>query len=229
MLVVCLAWPAFSLGMYVFKFISPWLFSPFLLIYGYLYFGGALTGEARGIGDAFRQKQDFKRFLHNATVNPHDADAHVQLGLIYLQRRQDEKAREHFEKAFAIDPAEIDANYELGKLARRRGELQTALDYFAVVVEQNEKHALSEIWREIGATYLEAAMLDEARAALEKFVERRPVDSEGLYYLGRVLKTQGHLDRAREMFREAVTSARTAPPYRRRELRPWGKLAEKEL
>ena len=30
---------------------------------------------------------------------------------------------ENFEKAFAIDAEEIDANFELGKLARKRGDL----------------------------------------------------------------------------------------------------------
>ena len=228
-LVVALAWLSLSLGMYVFRFVSPWFFSPFLLFYAYMYFGGALAGAAGGVGGAFRQKQNFKRFLHNATVNPRDADAHVQLGLIYLKRRQEAKALEHLNRAIEIDPQEIDANYELGKLARDQGELQTALDHFGVVVEQNEKHALSEIWREIGATYLQAGMLAEAREALEKFVERRPVDSEGLYYLGKVLKAQGEDARAREMFKQAIESADTAPLYRRRELRSWGKLAEKSM
>ncbi|MEP6903279.1 MAG: tetratricopeptide repeat protein [Actinomycetota bacterium] len=228
-LVVCAAWLAFSLGMYVFKIVSPWLFSPFLLFYGYLYFGGALTGGVRGFGSAFRQKQNFKRFLHNATVNPKDADAHVQLGLIYLQRRQEAKALEHLNKAFEIDKDEIDANYELGKIARKQGEFQTALNYFSVVLEQNDKHALSEIWREVGATYMEAGMLAEAREALEKFVERRPVDSEGLYYLGKVLKAQGETEKARDAFEQAVESAKTSPDYRRRELKYWSKLAQKEI
>jgi hypothetical protein len=228
-LVVCAAWLAFSLGMYVFKVVSPWLFSPFLLFYAYMYFGGALTGEVRGVGNAFRQKQNFKRFLHNATVNPKDADAHVQLGLIYLQRRQEVKALEHLNKAFEIDANELDANYELGKIARKKGELQTALNHFSVVLEQNDKHSLSEIWREIGATYLEAGMLAEAHEALEKYVERRPVDSEGLYYLGKVFKAQGENEKAREMFEQAIESAKTSPDYRRRELKYWSKLAQKEL
>jgi len=73
-------------------------------------------------------------------------------------------------------------------LARSNGDLQNALDHFSIVLEQNDKHALSEIWREVGATYLAADMLDEARDALEKFVERRSADVEGLYYLGKVLK-----------------------------------------
>ena len=226
---VCIAWLAFSLGMYVFTYVSPWLFSPFLLFYAYMYFGGAITGEMRGAGGAFRQRQNFKRFLHNATVNPRDADAHVQLGLIYLQRRQEAKALEHFNKAVEIDKNEIDANYELGKIARTKGNLQQALEHFSIVVEQNDKHALSEIWREIGATYLAANMLTEARQALEKYIERRPVDAEGLYYLGKVLKSQGENDKAREVFEQAIESAKSSPDYRRREIKNWGKLAQKEI
>lgn len=226
---VCLSWLAFSAGMYVFRYVSPLLFSPFLLFYAYMYFGGYLRGEVSGVGNAFRQKQNFKRFLHNATVNPRDADAHVQLALIYLQRRQEAKALEHLNRAVEIDPNEPDANYELGKIARQKGDLQQALNHFSTVVEQNDKHALSEIWREIGATYLAANMLAEARAALEKYVERRSADAEGLYHLGKVLKAQGETESAREMFRQAIESAQTSPDYRRRELRYWSKLAEKEI
>ncbi|MDQ2746710.1 MAG: tetratricopeptide repeat protein [Acidobacteriota bacterium] len=218
-----------SAGMYVLRFISPWLFSPFLLIYGYLYFGGAVSGGAQGIGDAFRQKQNFKRFLHNATVNPKDADAHVQLGLIYLKRRQETKALEHFRQAAAIDKTEIDANYELGKIARSKGEYQTALDHFAIVIEQNDKYALSEIWREIGATYLDAQMFAEARSALEKFVERRATDAEGLYYLGKIYQGQNEPEKAREIFQQVIESARISPDFRRRQIRYWSKLAQKEI
>jgi tetratricopeptide (TPR) repeat protein len=229
-LVVSLAWLALSLGMYVFRFVSPWMLSPFLLFWVVIYFGGFLRGEARGFGNTFRQRQNFKRFLHNATVNPRDADAHVQLGMIYLERRQETRALEHLNKAIEIDPNEIDANYELGKLARRHGDLQKAIEHFSKVVEQNDKHALSEIWREIGATYLDAGMFAEAREALEKFVERRPVDAEGLYYFGKVLKSQGESERAREMFEQAVDSAKTSPEFRRRgDIRHWSKMAKREL
>lgn len=228
-LIVGVAWLALSLGMYVFKYVSPWLFSPFLLFYAYMYFGGAISGEMRGAGSAFRQRQNFKRFLHNATVNPRDADAHVQLGLIYSQRKQDAKALEHFQKAVEIDRNEIDANFQLGKIARAKGDLQQAINHFSVVLDQNDKYALSEIWREVGATYLEAGMHTEARTALEKFIERRPVDSEGLYYLGKIYKAENAPEKAREMFAQAVESAKTSPDFRRREVSHWSKLAQKEI
>jgi tetratricopeptide (TPR) repeat protein len=222
-------WLAMCLGYIVFPHISPWLFSPFLLIYAFMYLGGSIGSEVGGIGNAFRQRQNLKRFLHNATVNPRDADAHVQLGLIYKQRRQDALALEHFQKAHEIDADDVDANYELGKIARAGGELQKALDHFAVVVEQNDKHSVSEVWREIGATYLEAGMPPEARDALEKFVERRSLDPEGLYHLGMAFKTGGDADAAREKFTEAVEAAKIVPSYQRREAAHWRKLAQKEL
>jgi tetratricopeptide (TPR) repeat protein len=226
---IATSWIFYSLGGYVFQFISPWLFSPFLLFFAVIYLGGFLGSEVRGFGNAMRQKRDLKRFLNNATVNPNDADAHLQLGLIYQKRRQDEKALEHFTKAFEIDNEEIDANYELGKIARQSGDLQKAIEHFSVVVEQNEKYSLSEIWREIGATYLEADMLDEAQNALEKFEVKRPFDAEGLYYLGKLLKKKGETNEANEMFNRAIEAVKTAAYYRKGELRHWSKLAQKEL
>lgn len=226
---VALSWLGFTLGMYVFRFVSPLLFSPFILFYAYMYFGGRISGEARDVGNVFRQRQNFKRFLHNATVNPRDADAHVQLGLIYNQRRQSDKALEHFKKAFEIDKKEPDANYELGKIARRKGEYPEAIEYFSTVAEQNDKHSVSEVWREAGATYLEAQMPDEAIHALERFLERRPYDPEGLYYYGKALKAKGETEKAKESFIQAIESAKTSPDYRKHGLRHWIKMAEKEI
>lgn len=222
---VCLSWLSIGIGGRIFNYISPFLFSPFLIFYAFLYF----RGEAGTINGAFRQRQNFRRFLNNATINPNDAEAHVQLGLLYNQRRQTAEARTHFEKAIAIEPQEIEANYELGKLANQAGDLQTALRHFSIVVEQNDKHAASEIWREIGSTYLAAQAYAEARQFLEKFIERRPFDPEGLYLLGQTLTAQGEQAAAQEMFRRCVEAVQTSPDYRRGVQRKWAKLAKIQL
>jgi len=47
--------------------------------------------------------------------------------------------------------------------------------------------------------------------------------------LGKVLKAQGETDKAREMFEQAVESANTSPDYRRRQLKYWSKMAQKEI
>lgn len=97
------------------------------------------------------------------------------------------------------------------------------------MLEQDDKQAQSEIWREIGATYLAASMFADAKEALEKFIDRRPYDPEGLYYYGKTLEQLEQLNEAREMFGRCVEAVKTMPSYRYREQRKWDKLARDRL
>ncbi|HEX8923083.1 MAG TPA: tetratricopeptide repeat protein, partial [Pyrinomonadaceae bacterium] len=222
---VSLSWLALLVQVHLFSMASPLLFSPFILYYAY----AALRGDIGDIGFSYRQRQNFRRHLEQATVNPRDAEAHYQLGLVYQHRRQLTEAIKRFTRAIEIDPQERDARFQLGRIAREQGRLQEALDHFSVVVSQDERHAHSEIWREIGATYVAAAMHTEAREALDRYIERRPFDPEGLYYLGRSLKELGHTSESQEMFQRCIEAVKTMPYYRRSQLRKWRKLAESQL
>jgi tetratricopeptide (TPR) repeat protein len=222
---ICISWVSMSLGAHLFTLVSPYLFSPFLLFYVYMYF----RGEVGTIGTAYRHRQNFRRFLNAATVNPRDAEAHYQLGIVYQQRRQDAEAVARFTRAIEIDGNETDAHFQLGRMARERGRLQEAIDRFNVVVSQDERHAHSEIWREIGATYMAASMFDEARDALARYTDRRPFDPEGLFYYGKTLHQLGHTQHAQEMFHQCIESVQTMPYYRRSQVRKWRKLAQDQL
>ena len=222
---VCLSWLAITFGNRVFAYVSPFLFSPFILIFAFMYFRGAV-GD---LNNSFRGRQNFRRFLNNAAINQHDAEVRVQLGLIHRNRRQTSEAERYFAEAIAIDSNEIDANYELGKIRREFGDLEAALKHFAIVAEQNDRFATDEIWREIGATYLAANALPEAAEFLEKYVTRRSHDPEGLYLFGQTLQQTGDQTRAREMFERCIESVKTSPDYRRGQQRKWAQLARKAL
>jgi tetratricopeptide (TPR) repeat protein len=222
---VAIAALALAVQAKLFATVSPFLFSPFLLFYAFSMF----RGDLGDIGFSLRQRQGFRRSMEAATINPRDASAHYQLGLIYQYRRQYAEAISRFEKAVQIAHDETDAHFQLGRIAREQGRLQDAINYFAVVLEQDEKHAHSEIWREIGATYLAASMFGEAKDALEKFIERRPYDPEGLYYYGKTLEELKQHDAACELFARCVEAVKTMPSYRYREHRKWDKLAREQL
>lgn len=219
------SWPSVSLGARLLGYLSPILLSPFILIYLWM----ISRGEIGSIGSAYRQRQNFRRYLENSTINPRDADAHYQSGLIYQGRRQDAEAERSFRKAVEIDPTEIDARYQLGRYARQRKQFSEAIEHFGVVVAENDKHASSEIWREVGATYLGAGMLEEAREALENYLGRREFDPEGLYYLGETYLKLGRKDDARSLFRRCIESVETMPYYRRAEVKRWSKSAQESL
>jgi tetratricopeptide (TPR) repeat protein len=201
------------------------LASPFALYLVWLY----LRGDIRDIEWSLGSRRAFKRHLEALTLNPRDAEAHYQLGLVHLRRRQHAEAAERFRKALEIDGRELDAHHQLGRLLREQGQHAEALRHFEQVLLQNPAHASHEGWREAGATYVDAGDFAQARMPLERFVEQRPYDAEGLYLLGRVRLELGEREAARELLRRCVEAAETAPSFRRREVRRWAQLAARLL
>jgi tetratricopeptide (TPR) repeat protein len=207
------------------RFLLGWIASPFFLFYAYYYLGG----EISNLGAGLRSRQNFRRMLDAAAVNPHDGDAQYQLGLIYEERRQYTEAIQRFKNAIAIDPNETDAHFQLGRIARQQGRLKDALPYFQTVLNQDEKHSQNEILRELGAVYLAAGQYEDARCFLAEYAQLRPYDPEGLYYFGQALERLGRIAEAREKYELATEAARTAPRYRRSVTAKWSRLAQKQI
>ncbi len=200
------------------------LASPLILIYLFMLFGSRL----RSFGDGLRSRQHFQQQLEISTNNPHDADAHYQLGLIYQQRRQYTDAIARFEKAVAIDPSAADALLQLGVIAREQKRFDDAIRYLQAAGKIDDKLAQSDVWRELGAAYFGAGMIPEAKAALKKYTDRRGYDPEGLYWYGMTLKQQGLSAEAREMFDRSIEAVRTMPSHRRAQVREWATRSKKE-
>lgn len=225
---VCLSWIPLVAAVFLWgplRFFLGWLASPFFLFYAFYF----LRGEFSSVGAGFRSRQHFSRMLEAAAINPHDAEAQYQLGLIHQQRRQSTEAIERFQNAVKIDPKETDAHFQLGRIAREQGRLKDALTHFQAVIDLDEKHSQSEILRELGAVYLTARQYQDARNELAVYIERRPYDTEGLSYYGQALEGLGETAHAREMYQRAIESDRTAPQYRRRYTARWSRLAQKQL
>jgi Tfp pilus assembly protein PilF len=221
--VVCIAWVSLRFDSWLFSIAT---FSPFLTL---IWVAPLLMGAVYGVRAAHVQRQSFRRYLDSCTINERDAEAHYQLGLVYQQRRQYSEAAARFKRAVEIDPKEPDANFELGRIARQEGRLQDAINHFNIVVAHSDKFRQSEVWREVGATYLAAGMSEEARQALEKYVERRPYDPEGLYHFGETLRNLGDAERAQEMYKQCLQAVKTMPYYRRNEVSKWSRLAQARL
>ncbi len=203
--------------------LGPFLASPFLLYIAWQYFHGDISD----VSSFFARRQSFKRHLQAATLNPRDAEAHYQLGLLHQKRRETDEAKARFQKAVEIDPREIDAHYQLGRLAREEGRHEDAIRHFEEVVSRDEAHARHEIWREIGATYVASTSWPNARWALEKYVGKRPHDPEGLLLVGQVFSALGEKALAEDAFRRCIESVDTMPAFRRGEVARFRKEAKK--
>jgi tetratricopeptide (TPR) repeat protein len=196
---------------------TPILASPFLLVM--LFF--LVRGYVGNMLQTQRARESFKRNLEAATLNPADASAHYNLGLIHQQRGEVEAARERFERAIQIDDDEVDAHYQLGRIARQQKRLTDAVRHFEQVVSRDVAHAQHEIWREVGATYIAAGQHEDARNALDQFLERRPSDPEGLYLMGRAHAGLGHQREAASSMQACIDAVKTAPAYKYRADKRW--------
>ena len=199
--------------------------SPFLLFFVFMllrgYFSEIIGGQ--------RARAAFKQNLESATLNPADASAHYNLGLIHQSRGELDAARERFERAIQIDPEEVDASYQLGRIARSQKRYSDAIQHFEQVVSRNPAHAQYEVWREVAATYISAEQYEDARAALEQFLEHRPSDPEGLYLMGRAHAGLGHRREATSLMQECIEAVKTAPAFKYRANKRWMNEAQQFL
>ena len=199
--------------------------SPFILLMLFLLLRGYFTGIVSGQ----RARAAFKQNLEAATINPRDSSAHYNLGLIHQQRGELDQARERFQRAIEIDPDELDAHYQLGRIGRAQNRLAEAIGHFEQVVQRDQFHAQNEIWREIGATYIAAGQYSDAREALEKFLDRRTNDPEGLYLMGRAHAGLGDNQEAATSMQACIEAVKTAPAYKYRTEKRWLNEAQQFL
>jgi len=197
--------------------LSGMLGSPFLLFLAFM----LLRGYFSDIMGSHRARAAFKQNLESATLNPADASAHYNLGLIHQSRGELDQARERFERALQIDPEEIDASYQLGRIARQQKRYADAIKNFEQVVARNSAHSQYEVWREVAATYIAAGQFEDARTALEQFLEHRPSDPEGLYLMGRAHAGLGHKNEATSLMQACIEAVKTAPAYKYRASKRW--------
>jgi tetratricopeptide (TPR) repeat protein len=215
----------FIIGPVVLPFFGMVAFSPFWLFFLFILLRGYFADLTQGQ----RARASFKQNLEAATLNPADASAHYNLGLIYQQQGQLEEARQRFTRAIEIDADEVDAHYQLGRIARAQGQLSDAINYFNEVVARDQTHAQHEIWREIGATYLAAGQFEDARAMLERFLEQRTSDPQGLYLMGRALSGLGRQREAADSMQACIEAVKTAPAYKYRTEKRWLNEAQQFL
>jgi tetratricopeptide (TPR) repeat protein len=205
--------------------LSALLASPFLVLLVFFVVRSYVSDAQR----AQRARASFRQNLEAATLNPADASAHYNLGLLHEQRREYGEARTRFLRAVEIDPEETDAHYQLGRIARAEGRLPDAIAHFGEAVSRDDSHAQHEIWREVGATYLAAGQFGDAGDALERFLARRPSDPEALYLMGRAAAGLGDAGGAREWMQRCVEAVRTAPAYKYRADKRWLNEAQQFL
>jgi Tfp pilus assembly protein PilF len=141
-------------------------------------------------------------FTHAIRVTSGNFAAHNDLGMVYLQQGDPQKAQKQFLDALKIKPDFLAARCNLGTIYSRQGNLAEAEHQFSAALRLAPDNAWAN--SSIGVVLAQEGRLDEAAAHLRKAIQKRPGAAGMHYYLGNVLLLQGKPEDAVVQFSEAV-------------------------
>jgi Flp pilus assembly protein TadD/peroxiredoxin len=158
-------------------------------------------------GAAFSQAGYFDQAIREFTLaletNPDYAEAHYNLGTLYLKQGNPEEARRQLLRALELRPEYPDALNNLGLLAAQAGNMAEAVRYFQEAIRQRPDYALALF--NLGNVYRREQRFGEAKQALEHAVALAPDDPEMDYGLGMLYAQMNDLEGARKYWQQAVT------------------------
>jgi Tfp pilus assembly protein PilF len=154
-----------------------------------------------------------KAFVTALELDPRDAKAENNLGLILESEAQPEAAMDAYRKAIAWQEQSLRPSEQpylnLGSLLMEQSRVGEAIPLLQKAVEFAPGNALCR--RKLGTAYLRLGKLTDAQRDLERAVQLAPDDPAAHFQLGKLYKEMKALDRAKAEFdRTAELQSRAA-------------------
>jgi len=161
---------------------------------------GALSVLSYGQAATWRSNETL--YTRVITTQPPHPWPHLGLGASYFTRGDLDRAKEAFETARALDPAQLDAHYGLGIIAAELSRHADAVAHFETVLAEAPRFLDARY--QLGVSLVALGRTEEAIAALELAAAQRPNDARAITALGVALANVGRFDKARQAFEEAL-------------------------
>jgi Flp pilus assembly protein TadD len=154
-----------------------------------------------------------KAFLKVLQLDPRDAKAENNLGLILESEAQPDAAGDAYRKAIEWQDQNLRPSEQpylnLGSLLMEQSRVSESIPLLQKAVELAPENAICRM--KMGTAYLRVGKLTDAQRDLEKAVQLAPDDPAAHYQLGKLYKEMKALDRAKAEFdRTAELQSRAA-------------------
>ena len=128
--------------------------------------------------------------------------SYVEMGGIYLQALQLDKAREAFENAIKLDSLNAGAHAGLANVFIEEGKLDEAQKELQIALRFNPNQPL--VLASLASLYDKKHEFERAKTLAERALDINAHFFPALNNLGLILKHTGHLDKAMELFNKAL-------------------------
>ena len=156
-------------------------------------------------------QQEYRKAIE---LNANAAGAHVGLGRAILSASKDPKATDEaareFERELALSPENAIAEFELGEIARERGQFDSAREHLLRAVHYNPDFFEAQL--ALGRLFLKEGKGRDAIAHLEVATHLEPRDKLSHYLLASAHKSLGDQDAARrelDLYRKLNASGKS--------------------
>lgn len=169
------------------------------------YFGDGFHRNTFSYGIAFLERgllDEAISYLELSLKDTPFAEAYYNLGTLYLQKNQLEKARANLLRSVEMRPDYVDSLNNLGLLAAREGHSEEATRYFQDAMRWRPDYTLAVL--NLVKLYRQQGRLDEAREVLERALKVNADDPELYDSLGAVFAQANDLPKAQEYFQRAL-------------------------
>ncbi len=127
-------------------------------------------------GDTLGAISDYEKSIQLNAANP---GVHLNLGLLYLYRKDYLKASDHANKALIIDPSNSEAHLLKANIAHFQQQYPEAIKEYLSVLEQDSTMAKAAFY--LGICYQETKKYDSALVYFNKTIQLNP-DNSVCYY-----------------------------------------------
>lgn len=162
--------------------------------------------------------------------DPNHAKAHNNLGVLYWQEGDQEKAMEHLYQALELDPEDSNVLYNSARALEAAGQLATAADYMRLYLQRSPQDesawddytnliqtlsahswkpdghsvVVADIYARLGTELREAGDLFGAGEALHRSLQLNGTQANSYYELGKIHHAMGQSSEAVSMLSEAL-------------------------
>jgi tetratricopeptide (TPR) repeat protein len=143
-----------------------------------------------------------ERWEQMLRVNPHDAQAHYNLGIILERAGDADGAITHYEPAIQIQPDFAMAHYNLALALQRAGKVADAVDHYEQVARIEPDNANAYIG--LGFALVHMDKVEEAIPYFEQALQLEPDFAEAHYNLAVAMMKLGKMSEAAEHFEQAL-------------------------
>jgi Tfp pilus assembly protein PilF len=138
-------------------------------------------------------------------LDPDNADAHEQIGLLYVTHEQAAAGRAHLEKAVVLDPKRWRAQNGLGVLADLESDYPSAVNYYRAALAVQPDSAM--LLNNLGYSMYLCGDLDNSAAEFVKALTKNPRYAPARRNLGLVYARKGAYADAVKLLQTVMTEA----------------------